>query len=179
MSSKEYNFSLGEEVTLPRQTTPIKESGITSFEHLIYSRYICIRESKEGQRGILVRVLGKIPHERLMVKGGEPFCKDDRAESFQGVVYYSYQFPTLDSVKEVLDILRRDQQLVKKFDRSKMHINPWSSFWVRETLRHMVVMRKPQYYDSKSDKLVVSNSNSDEIHYRLSVVYFYKSKLFF
>ena len=44
------------------------------------SRYICIREATAGQRGILLKVLGKTTRENIIMRGGKPFCKDDKYE---------------------------------------------------------------------------------------------------
>ena len=63
MKSNENTWRLGETVTLPRTEKKIKNNGSVSYEQLIGSRYICVREEAEGRRGILVKVLGKYTPE--------------------------------------------------------------------------------------------------------------------
>ena len=53
MESTENNWTLGENVNLPRQEKGLK-SGSTSYVHYIASRYICIREATEGDRKSVV-----------------------------------------------------------------------------------------------------------------------------
>ena len=47
MEPKENKWKLGELVALPRTNTQIKE-GRTSYEQMVGSRYICIREASDG-----------------------------------------------------------------------------------------------------------------------------------
>ena len=70
MESDKKNWKLGEVVLLPRKTTQINKK----YEYLMASRYICIREATEGQRGILLRVLDKIARKNIIMRGGKPFC---------------------------------------------------------------------------------------------------------
>lgn len=177
MEIKDYNWSLGELVRLPRTTTLIKKGSMKSYERFIGSRYICIRESSEGQRGILLKVLGKVSRENINMVGGKPYCKDDKVEHFVGASYYSYQFPTLEEIKTVLNILRDNKTLLRQFEEASMQIHPDATFWVRDTARHLLLMKKPQYYDSRSDELIVSSDSDSEAHYRLTIAYFYKSHI--
>jgi hypothetical protein len=114
METNENNWTLGEIVNLPRQEKVLK-SGSTSYVHYIASRYICIREATEGQRGILVKVMGKFFGGQVEIVNGKPFFKDDRMEAFDGYRFYSYPFPSAREVQEVLEILKRNQALVNKF----------------------------------------------------------------
>ena len=79
----------------------------------------------------------------------------------------------MDEVKEALDILRSNPELVDKFEKASMHINPRSSYWVRDAGRNMLFMKTPQVYDSRSEELTDSGNRSS-IHYRLAIVYFNK-----
>lgn len=177
MEKNEYNWRLGELVRLPRTTTLIKKGSMKSYERLIGSRYICIRESSEGQRGILLKVLGKVSREHINMIDGEPFCKDDKVEHFIGASYFSYQFPTLEELKEVLNILRDNKTLIRQFEEVSMQIHPDATFWVRDTARHLLLMKKPQYYDSRSEELIVSSDSDSEAHCRLTIAHFYKSHI--
>ena len=78
MESDKKNFTLGEVVLLPRKTSQINKR----YEYLMMSRYICIREASENQRGILLRVLGKTARQNIIMQGGKPFCKDDKYEAY-------------------------------------------------------------------------------------------------
>ena len=171
MESKENKRKLGELETLPRTNTQIKE-GRTSYEHMVGSRYICIREASDGKQGILLKVIAKMPQYQIKVVAGEPFCKDDKLEGFDSDVYYSYQFPTTDQVKEVLGILRENKELLDVFEKHSMHINPYSTFWVRETVTKMFILNKLQYYDSKNDVVLPSTGDDRETNYRITVAYF-------
>ena len=116
--------------------TTVKD-GHTSYGRIAGSRHICIREATDGQRGMLLKVLGKTPRHQIKVIAGEPFCKDDKYEGFGNDTYYTYRFPTTDELKEALAILRGNADLLAKFDAASMHINPNSTFWVRETASYM------------------------------------------
>ena len=107
METTENNWILGELVNLPHQEKLLKKSGSTSYSRFIGSRYICIREATGGQRGILMKVLGKTDGDRIIMVNGQPFCKDDREELFAGKRYFSYPFPRDNEVMEALDILRQ------------------------------------------------------------------------
>ena len=63
MESDKKNWKLGEVVLLPRQTSKINKK----YDYLMTSRYICIREASEGQRGILLKVLGETARKHIMI----------------------------------------------------------------------------------------------------------------
>ena len=168
MESEEKKNILGTIVTFPRKEELLKKNITQSFVRQTGSRYICVREATDGQEGIYVKVLGKIPKDLIMMVCGQPFVKDDRAEMFDGVCYYSYPFPTLEELKEVLDIIRNNRSLLQQFEEASMHINPQSKFWVNETASHLLVMKKPQYYDAASDSLLTALDI--DIAYRLTIV---------
>ena len=175
MESTENSWRLGEIVTLPRTEKLLKKSGSTVYERIIGSRYVCVREASEGQRGILVKVLGKFPPEHIMTVGGQLFSKDDREELFAGMRYFSYPFPAVKDVEEVLEILRSNPSIVQIFEGASMHINLKSKFWVNETGRHLLVMKKPQCYDTYSEQ--ICTPSKDDAPYRLTMAYFFKRKL--
>jgi hypothetical protein len=175
MDSTGNSWSLGEIVILPRSQKLVKTSGSTVYERLIGSRYVCVREASEGQRGILVKVLGKMPPEHITTVCGNPFSKDDREELFEGVRYFSYPFPAVKDVQEVLGILRSNPGLIQIFEGASMHINPKSKFWVNEAESHLLVMKKPQCYDSYSEQTITPSKG--DAPYRLTMVYFYKGDL--
>ena len=175
MNDTKNKWRLGDIVNVPRKSSEI-ESGMKSYEYFVSSRYVCIREEDGDQSGILIKVLGKISSDYIMIKGGEPFCKDDKEEGFRYDIYYSYRFPTVDELKEVLNIIRNDQRLIDKLEEASMHINPNSTFWARDIARSFLIQKKLQYYDIPSGKLI-AESKDNEVHYRLSVVYFQKSQI--
>ncbi len=172
MESDKKNWTLGEVALLSRQTSQINKK----YEYLMTSRYICIREATEGQRGILLKVLGKTAREDIIMQGGRPFCKDDKFEGLYSDTYYSFRFPSVEELKEVLDILKSDEALLKVFEEAGMHINPVSTFWVSDTASRLFFLKKPQYYDASLGQLVATSDN--ETHYRLTIAYFYKSQIF-
>jgi hypothetical protein len=169
MESDKKKWKLGEVVLLPRKTTQINKK----YEYLMASRYICIREATEGQRGILLRVLDKIACKNIIMRGGKPFCKDDKYEGLYTNTYFSYRFPSVNELKEVLDILKKDESLLEIFKKANMSINPDSTFWVRDTASRLFFLKKPQYYDASLGQLVATSD--DETHHRLTIAYFYKS----
>lgn len=175
METSENNWTLGELVTLPRHDKLLKKSGSTSYLRYIGSRYICIREATDGHRGILMKVLGKTDGDRIHMMNGEPFCKDDREELFIGVRYFSYSFPRATEVMEALDILRGNQDLQRKFEEASMHVNPDSTFWVSDTVRNMLLRRKPQFLGGRDGQLYPARDDGE--HYRVTFVYFYKGSL--
>jgi len=175
MESNENNWTLGEIVNLPRQEKGLK-SGFTSYVHYIASRYICIREATEGrQRGILVKVLGKFFGGQVEIVNGKPFCKDEHMESFDGDRFYGYPFPSAREVQEVLEILKWNQDLVNKFEDASMHVNPDSTFWISDTTRNKLFLKKLQVLSARDGQ--ICPANDDGQYYRLSVVYFYKGSL--
>ena len=175
MESTVNSWHLGEIVTLPRKEKLLKKSGSMVYERLIGSRYVCVREASEGQRGILVKVLGKIPSDYIMTVGGQPFSKDDHEDLFTGMRYFSYPFPAVKDVQEVLEILRSNHSLIQIFEGASMHINPKSKFWVNETESHLIIKKKPLCYDARSEQ--VGTPSNDDAPYRLTMVYFSKGDL--
>ena len=175
METTESNWTLGEVTTLPRKERLLKKSSRKSYSRYIGSRYVCIREATNEQRGILMKVLGKANSDKIMMVGSEPFCKDDREELFFGVHYLSYTFPKANEVTEALNIIRANQNLKQQFEEVSMHINPDSTFWVSDTTRNMLLVRKPQYLDGRNGQLYTARDNGE--HYRVTFVYFYKDNL--
>ena len=175
MESNKNNWTLGEIATLPKQEKPLKQSGSTTYVQYITSRYVCIREATDSQRGILVKVLGKFYSDQVGIVNGEPFSKDDRDELFVGHRYYSFPFPSAKDVKEVLDIIEDNQDLLQKFQAASMHINPNSTFWVSDTVRNKFFLKKPQILSGRDGQLYTPSD--DDNHYRLSIVYFFKGSL--
>lgn len=175
MKTNEYNWYLGEKVTLPRQEKPLKTRVEKAYAHYICSDYICIREATESQRGILMKVLGKVNSSKIEVVKGEPFCMDSYEEFFDGIRYFSYNFPTSTRIMEALDIIRENPYLVQRFEKASMHINPDSTFWVSDTTRNMLLQKKLQYLDGRDGQLYPAKD--DGLHYRVTFVYFYKSNL--
>ena len=171
MESDKKNFTLGEVVLLPRKTSQINKK----YEYLMASRYICIREASEGQRGILLRVLGKPARKNIIMRGGKPFCKDDKYEGLYTNTYFSYRFPSTNELKEVLDILKKDESLLEIFKKNNMSIKLDSTFWVRDTASRLFFLKEPQYYDANHGQLTATSDN--EAHHRLTIAYFYKSNI--
>jgi len=172
---QEYNWNIGEIADLNRKTGYVSKGQIKSFEHLIDSKYICVREATNETRGMLVKILGKVPSDSILIKGGEPFCKDDKDEAFRGDIYYSYRFPSLKELKEVLTILQGNKELLDTFEKASMHVNPLSTFWVRDISSTLLFIKKPQFYNAKTQQL--STESSTDIHYRITIAYFYKSEI--
>ena len=171
MESDKKNYTLGEVVHLPRKTSQINKK----YEYLIMSRYICIRQAVEGQRGILLRVLGKTARKDIIMQGGKPFCKDDKYDGFYSNTYVSYRFPSMKELKEVLDILKNDESLLEIFKQNNMPINPDSTFWVRDTASRLFFLKEAQYYDANLGQL--TSTSDDDTHCRLTIAYFYKSNV--
>ena len=174
METNGNNWGLGELVTLPREERILKKSGTTEYMHIIGSRYICIREATNKQRGILMRVLGKANGDRITIENGKPFCKDDHEELFYGSRYFSYPFPSASQITEALDILRANQDLQQKFEKASMHLNPDSTFWVSDTTRNVILRKIAQFVNGHDGQLYPANDNE---HYRITFVYFYKGNL--
>jgi hypothetical protein len=172
--SDEANWQLGELVNLGWDYKVIKKNGGNIYAYYAASHYICIREATNGQCGILVKVLGKMPKDCIMLVNGEPFCKDEREELFMGKRYYSYPFPTVNALKEVLEIISSNEALKGRFEAESMKFNPASSFWVSKTAGHFL-KKKPQYYDATSGQLCKDTDNT--AHYRLSIAYFNKNEM--
>jgi hypothetical protein len=127
MESNKNDWKLGEIATLPRKEKELKKSFMNLYVRYIGSRYICIREASDGQRGILLKVLGKSFPDQMKLVNGEPFGMDKREEIFNGTCYYSYPFPSVSELKEVLDILRR------------RYVRLTPEEWVRQQLLHRLV----------------------------------------
>ena len=175
MKTTENNWALGELVILPREEKTLKENRSKSYSRFIGSRYLCIREEANGQRGILMKVLGRTIPDKIMIVNGEPFCKDDHVELFFGDRYLSYPFPTAHEVMEVLSILRTNPDLQQQLEKTFVHINSDSTFWIRDTTRNMFFRRTPQYLSACDGQVHSSHDNSE--HYRVTFVYFYKGNL--
>ena len=156
-------------VTLPR-TTEIIKKGVTSYGHLHMSRYVCVREATEGQRGILVKVLGKFSREHIKIVDGKPFCLDDHDDLFESSNYLSFPFPSTAELQEVLDIINDNPDLLQSFKEASMHINLQSKFWVNETEKHLLIMKKPLCFDAKTGLTAIPAYNDSP--YRLTLFYF-------
>ena len=173
IDSKENDWRLGELASLSWNEKLIKKSGNKSYAYYAVSRYICIREATDEQSGILVKVLGRTPGEHIIFVNGEPFCKDEGEDLLKGRRYYSYPFPTVSALKEVLEIVGSNPGLKERFEEESMHVNPASTFWVRETAGSFL-SKKPQYYDATSGMLC--KATDDTAHYRLTIAYFDKDE---
>jgi hypothetical protein len=176
MESDKKNWILGETATLTKQERSLKQSGSTAYVQYITSRYICIREATDTERGILVKVLGKCNSDPIRIVGGAPFFNDFHDELFTGDSYSSYPFPLAKDVQEVLEILKFNQDLLQKFEAAKMHINPEATFWVSDTTRNKLFQKKLQILSGRDGELHPADDD-DVRHYRLSLVYFFKGAL--
>ena len=78
METPEHKWNVGELVPLTWNERLLKKSGSTSYAELVNSCYICVREATDEQPGILVKVLGKVTRNQILLVNGNPFCKDDR-----------------------------------------------------------------------------------------------------
>ena len=165
-------WSVGELVTLDWTRTHLIKEGKMSYSYMIDSSYFCIREATESQRGILIKSLGKTKQNDIMLVRGKPFCKDDFDNIFLNKHYFSFSFPMVDELKEVLDILRSDIDIQQKLLDNNMITNPNGTFWVNDTKSQFLGLKqKLQYYDSPTDSLVTANSQSER-HQRITIVYF-------
>ncbi len=170
------NWETGTIVTLPRQSVEVAKDGIYTFDHLVDSDYVCVRQNIDGQqRGILVKVLGKCRGENFLIKNGEPFCKDEKVEGFKYDKYYCFRLPKAHELKEVLDIVRQDPTLQAAFKKASMPMHLDSTFWVRDTTRKFFFKNQLQYYDaSKGECMIADDGNA---HWHMTIVYFYKSDI--
>lgn len=75
---KNKKWDVGDYVILNKDTKLLKTSGTRSYSSIIGSHYVCIRETSEWQRGILIKGLGKVRGENLWIINGKPYCKDLR-----------------------------------------------------------------------------------------------------
>jgi hypothetical protein len=169
------NLKVGETVTLQRSEKVLKKSGTTIFKKFISSRYVCIRESANGQPGILVKVLGKTPATLLTIIDGKPYVKDDSEHLFYDTNYYSFPFPKGEQVEEALSIIRNNAELIKQFESLSMHVNTEATFWVRDTTRNLLLKRQLHYLDAKTNQTCTATES--DAHYRLSIVYYDDSAL--
>jgi hypothetical protein len=172
MEIPEYKWSVGELVSLTWNEWLLKKSGSTSYVELVRSRYICVREATNEQPGILVKALGKVTRDQILLVNGTPFSKDDSDYLFKGKCYYSYPFPLADDLKEVLDIIDANPSLLQRFEEESMHFNPSSTFWVRGIARRMLGLKKLQFFDASTGQL--SKAQDATPHYRLTIAYFNK-----
>lgn len=164
------------EQSVPRTTGGIGKSFCKlQYGRYIGSRYICIRKETEGKRGILLKVLGKVYSDQVKIINGEPFSKDESTELFMSHSYVSYPYQSMKDVKEVLDILRGNTDLLQTFEKAKMHITPNSSYWVSETARNKFMLKIPQVYDSHQD--ILCTASDDTPYYRITMVYFHNGTL--
>jgi hypothetical protein len=171
-SEAKKDWRVGQLVILGESTTLLKESGTKSYSSIVGSQYVCIREATDGQRGILVKGLGKIQREHVMLVNGEPFCKDERVDLFMGKRYIGYPFPTADELKEVLNIVRPDMNIQQELIDNGMFFNPNGTFWVSDTKSQFYgLKRNLQYYDSSTDSLSTAKT-PDERHHRITIAYF-------
>ena len=175
METPEHKWSVGELVPLSWNERLLKKSGSTSYAELVNSRYICVREATDKQPGILVKVLGKVTRDQILMVNGNPFCKDDRDYLVKGKRYFSYPFPLADDLKEALDIIEANPNLQQRFEEESMRFNPSSTFWVRGIARRMLGLKKLQFFDAGTDQL--SKAHDDTPHYRLTIAFFNKEKL--
>ncbi len=175
MISKEHNWKIGETVILPRTETLLKKEGTKTYERIVGSQYICVREETERQRGILVKLLEKTSKEQIMFVNGEPFCEDEQEGNSDSKRYLGYPFPTSKGLIEVLEIISQNQGLMDKLKETSPQFNPYSTFWVNETVKHLLLLKRPQYYDAYSDHF--HSVMDDKKHNRLTIVYFYKNNL--
>jgi len=172
-----YNWKLGETVTLQRMDRPLKKRAMSTYTQFVGSRYVCVREAKDGKKGVLLKVLGKAPAEVISLVDGKTFCKDERETLFDGAQsYFSYPFPSSEQVHEIIEILRADSDLLQKLEEAKMHVNPESTFWVSETDTKYKFLKRPKYYSGRDRKLYPLTN--DIVCYRISIVYFDRDSVF-
>ncbi len=169
------DWRVGELVTLGQSTTLLKKNGTKSYLSVVSSHYVCVREATERQQGILVKVLGKVTRDQILMVNGNPFCKDDRDYLVKGKRYFSYPFPLADDLKEALDIIVANPSLQQRFEEESMHFNPSSTFWVRGIAGRMLGLKKLQFFDASTGQLF--KALDDTPHYRLTIAFFNKDKL--
>ena len=170
MESNMIKWRVGQKVSVSWKTKLLKKDKKNSYERMIGSNYICIREASEEHDGILLRVLGNAKASHIMFVCGQPFFKDESAGLLEGCAYSSYSTPALAELREALDILRSNPSLLDSFKEASMSINMRSLFWVNETARNILFMKKPLCYDPSTDSLCIA---SDPVApCRLTMVYF-------
>ncbi len=176
MENEAENWGSGTIVTLPRQSYEFVKDNIFTYDYLVKSKYVCVRRAVDGvHRGILVKVLGKCTDADIIIKGGEPFLKNEKIAGFNYDKYYGYRIPSALELQEVLDIIRRDRTLQADFKKASMPIHLDSTFWVRDTKRKYFFKKQLQYYDACSGECMTACDG--DTHWHLSVVYFYKSEI--
>ena len=170
MESNINKWSIGQKVSLSWKTKQLKKNKKNSYERMIRSNYICIREASDGHNGILLRVLDNAKASSVMLISGQPFFMDESARLFEGFIYSSYSTPSLAELKEILAILGSNSSLLVRFDEASMPINLKSLFWVNETARNTFFQKKPLCYNPSTDSLCIA---SDPVApCRLTLVYF-------
>ncbi|UKK51401.1 hypothetical protein L6472_02070 [Prevotella sp. E13-17] len=175
MTANTNNWSLGEITVIPKLERFLKKSGRNTYNQYVNSRYMCIREESSNKCGILIKVLGKTTPRHIKIHKGEPFSKDEIEEQFYTTTLFSYPYPTMRKLDEVLNILRTSPKLVNLLEEASMHINLDSTFWVRDTKRTFLFQKKLQYLDGYTGELCLSSSNQPR--YRVSIIYFFKGEL--
>ena len=163
-------WRIGQNVSLAWETKLVKKNRNNSYERMIGSNYICIREATDGRYGILLRVLDKARASSIKLVRGQPFFLDESTGLFEGYSFSSYSSPSLAELKEVLAILRSNQSLLDRFEEAKMPISLQSLFWVNETARNILFMKKPLCYDPSTDSLCIASDPVEPC--RLTMVYF-------
>lgn len=163
-------WRIGQIVSLAWETKLVKKNRNNSYERMIGSNYICIREATDGRYGILLRVLDKARASSIKLVRGQPFFLDECTGLFEGYSFSSYSSPSLAELKEVLAILRSNQSLLDRFEEAKMPISLQSLFWVNETARNILFMKKPLCYDPSTDSLCIASDPVEPC--RLTMVYF-------
>lgn len=163
-------WRIGQNVSLAWETKLVKKNRNNSYERMIGSNYICIREATDGRYGILLRVLDKSRASSIKLVRGQPFFLDECTGLFEGYSFSSYSSPSLAELKEVLAILRSNQSLLDRFEEAKMPISLQSLFWVNETARNILFMKKPLCYDPSTDSLCIASDPVEPC--RLTMVYF-------
>ena len=170
MESNINKWSIGQKVSLSWKTKQLKKNKKNSYERMIGSNYICIREASDGHNGILLRVLDNAKASSVMLISGQPFFMDESARLLEGFSYSSYSTPSLAELKEILAILGSNSSLLVRFDEASMPINLKSLFWVNETARNTFFQKKPLCYNPSTDSLCIA---SDPVApCRLTLVYF-------
>ena len=169
------NWKTGDIVTLQCAEKTLKTKGNSIYKEFVASRYVCVREASKGERGILVKVLGKAPDSSLEIIEDRPFAKDGVEQLLDDIIYYSYPFAKAMEIEEVLSIICHTPELLNVFESISMHIDTEATFWVRETTRNMLFMKQLQFFDASQSLTCVAKEN--EAHYRLSIVYYYNSEL--
>ncbi len=171
MESNMKKWSLGQKVSLSWKTRLLDKDRKNSYERMIGSNYICIREASDEHNGILLKVLGNAKTSSVILVCGQTFFKDESSKLFDGgSSYSSYSSPTLEELKEALDILRSNPSLLAHLEEASMPINLQSLFWVNATVRHNLFTKKPLCYNPSMDSLCIASDSVAPC--RLTMVYF-------